>query len=339
MKRFVLGVLLLALLVGFAGVYMVAKSADVFLEAKPTDVHEERILEIPRGAGPKAVSTLLADAGVVTDAEHFYWFLRYREATPKLRAGEYRFFTDLLPDEVLDILANAPEVTRPITFPEGLRLEEMAKIVEASGFGTEAEYLKLVRDPAYIAAAGLPVDPPPTSLEGFLLPDTYEFSRDVNTKMIVDAQVGAFVGLWDERRSARAKDLKLSANEVVTLASVVEKETGAPAERPHIAGVFHLRLKKGMKLQSDPTIIYGLEDYDGDIRYSDIRRPHPWNTYVIDGIPPSPIAAPGEAAIDAVLWPMDTNDLFFVSRNDGTHHFSPTYAEHARMVRKYQSRR
>ncbi len=339
MKRFFLGAFVLLLFVGLAGTYVVARQARTFLQVRPSDTADERILEIPRGAGPRAVSNLLADAGVVTDADYFYWFLRYREAAPSLRAGEYRFHTNLTPDGVLDVLANAPEVTRPITFPEGLRIEEMAAIVEESGFGTAAEYVELARDSGYIAAAGLPVDPPPRSLEGFLLPDTYEFSRDVNTRMIVDKQLRGFLTLWDERRVARAAELKLSANEVVTLASVVEKETGAPAERPHIAGVFHLRLKKGMKLQSDPTIIYGLKDYDGDIRYSDIRRPHPWNTYVIDGIPPSPIAAPGRAAIDAVLWPEDTRDLFFVSRNDGSHHFSETYSEHARMVRKYQSRR
>jgi UPF0755 protein len=339
LKRTLGAILVAMLLLGSAAAILVAKRATAFLEVRPSDAHDERIVEIPRGAGPGAVSRILADAGVITDADSFRWFLRYRKAAPKLRAGEYRFHTDLNAEEVLDVLANAPEVTRPITFPEGLRIEDMAKIVGKSGFGTEEEYLSLVRDSTYIAAAGLPLDPPPKSLEGFLLPDTFEFSRDVNTKAIVDAQIRAFRDLWDDRHVARARELGLSANEVVTLASVVEKETGVPDERPHIAGVFHLRLKKRMKLQSDPTIIYGLTDYHGDIRYKDILKPHPWNTYVIDGIPPSPIAAPGRAAIDAVLWPKDTKDLFFVSRNDGTHHFSETYREHARMVRKYQSRR
>lgn len=339
MKRALGWLFALGLLVAAGAALFAQREVTAFLETRPSTEHTERVLEIPRGAGPMAVSKLLADAGVVTDAERFSYFLRYRKAAPKLRAGEYRFFADATPDEVLDLLLNAPEVTRPITFPEGLRLEEMAKIVGDSGFGTEEEYLALVRDPAYIAAAGLPLDPPPKSLEGFLLPDTYSFSRDVNTRSIVDTQLRAFLSLWDERRVARAKELDLTANEIVTLASVVEKETGAPSERPHIAGVFHLRLKKRMKLQSDPTIIYGLTDYNGDIRYKDIHKPHPWNTYVIPGIPPSPIAGPGQAAIDAVLWPKETKDLFFVSRNDGTHHFSETYAEHARMVRKFQSRR
>jgi len=339
MKRLLLGGFFAAVLAALLGAYVLKTQVDGFVAATPSASHDERVLEIPKGAGPRSVSRILADAGVVTDAEHFYYFLRWRKAAPKLRAGEYRFWTDLTPDEVLDLLASAPEVTRPITFPEGLRIEDMAKIVGSSGFGTEAEYLSLARDPAYIGAAGLPVDPAPKSLEGYLLPDTYEFPREVDTKMIVDAQVKAFRDLWDERRAGRARELKMTANEVVTLASVVEKETGAAEERPHIAGVFHLRLKKRMKLQSDPTIIYGLKNYDGDIRFSDIRRPHPWNTYVIDGIPPSPIAGPGKAAIDAVLWPKETKDLFFVSRNDGTHHFSETYAEHARMVRRFQSRR
>ncbi len=170
------------------------------------------------------------------------------------------------------------------------------------------------------------------------MPETYSFGRDAGEEEVLHAQAARFKAVWDTARTQRAEELGMSPYEVVVLASIVEKETGVAEERPLIAGVFHNRLRKGMRLESDPTIIYGLQNYDGNIRRSDIRRPHPWNTYVIQGLPPTPIAGPGVEAIDAVLHPDETSALFFVAKGDGTHHFSATYAEHARMVDRYQRR-
>ena len=334
--KFVLATLVLLLVVaaGVAGWGWL--QARDFLEATPSTVHEERIIEIQRGWGPKRVSDLLDERGVVTDAERFALFLRWRDAAPGLRAGEYRFWTDQSPDEVLDVLLHATEVTYSVTLAPGLRIEEMGARVEEVGRGSAVRYAELARDPAFIAGLGLPLARAPENLEGILVPETYSFSRDADEEDIVRAQARRFVEIWDGFRIARAAEIGMTPYEVVVLASVVEKETAEPSERPLIAGVFHNRLRKGMRLESDPTIIYGLQNYDGNIRRSDIRRPHRWNTYVIPGLPPTPIASPGVEAIDAVLRPTQTNALFFVSRNDGTHHFSETYAEHARMVRKYQ---
>ena len=307
-----------------------------FLAATPSTAHEERVVEIPRGWGPQRISALLHEQGVVTDSEHFSLFLRWRDAAPGLRAGEYRFWTDQTPDEVLDVLLHATEVTYSVTLAPGLRIEEMAARVEEAGRGSAERYTKLARDPDFIAVLGLPLADAPENLEGILVPETYSFSRDAAEEDVLRAQARRFIEIWNEDRLARAATIGMTPYEVVVLASVVEKETAQPSERPLIAGVFHNRLRKGMRLESDPTIIYGLQNYDGNIRRSDIRRPHRWNTYVIPALPPTPIAAPGVEAIDAVLYPAITKALFFVSKNDGTHHFSVTYAEHARMVRKYQ---
>lgn len=311
---------------------------QAFVEATPSSEHDERIVTIPRGAGPQAIARLLAEQGVVTDAERFALFLRWKKAAPRLRAGEFRFHTDLRPAGVLEVLLEAKEVTYPITFPEGLRYREMAQRVEDAGVGTAAEYVALAEDAEFIAGLGLGFDAP--NLEGILLPETYAFAGGSTVRDVVTAQVDRFKALWDARRLARATELRMSPYEVVVLASVVEKETGQPAERPLIAGVFHNRLRLGMPLQSDPTIIYGLKNYDGNIRRKDIRATHPWNTYVIPALPPTPIAGAGVAAIDAVLWPDETKALYFVAKGrTGAHHFSATLSEHNAAVDCYQRNR
>ena len=332
--------LLLGLLVGGGVGVWGWTQAQAFLAAPASTAHDERVITIPRGAGPQTVSRLLAGEGVVADADRFALYLRVREAAPRLRAGEFRFWTDQTPDEVLDVLLSGVEVTYPITFPEGLRYSEMALRVEAAGLGGAADYVRLAEDPAFIASLGLPVDPPPKTLEGLLLADTFSFPSGSTVEDVVRAQARGFAGLWTEERRGKAKALAMSIYEVAILASVVEKETGQPDERPLIAGLFHNRLRIGMPLQSDPTIIYGLKNYDGNIRRSDIRRPHPWNTYVIPALPPSPIASPGIAAIDAVLSPASTKSLYFVARGStGRHYFSTSLAEHNRAVDCYQRNR
>jgi UPF0755 protein len=335
-----MALLLFALLAAGALGFWGWTQAQAFLTTPANEVGEEVVLEIPRGSGPLTVGALLASNGVVSDSDKFAYFLRYRKAAPKLRAGEFRFRTDLTPDAVLDILVNATEVTYPITFPEGLRYLEMAPRVEEAGLGTAAEYIRLAEDAEFIASLGLPVDPPPENLEGMLLADTFSFPAGSTVEDVVRAQARGFSSLWNDDRRRKAKALGLSPYEVAVLASVVEKETGQADERPKIAGLFHNRLRIGMPLQSDPTIIYGLKNYDGNIRRSDIRRPHRWNTYVIPALPPTPIASAGSAAIDAVLNPESTKALYFVAKGrTGRHYFSTSLSEHNRAVDCYQRNR
>ncbi len=325
----------LCLLVAGGATVWAWSQAQAFLAATPSSAHDERILTIPRGAGPQTVAGLLAEAQVVTDAEKFALYLRIEKAAAGLRAGEYRFWTDQTPADVLDVLLHAPEVTYPLTLPPGLRIEDMAALVEAAGMGSAAEYARLARDAAFIESLSLPFAAVPESLEGLLVPETYNLGPGADERAVVAAQIALLREIWTPERSARATEIGLSPYQVMIMASLVEKETALPEERPRIAAVFHNRLRLGMRLETDPTIIYGLKNYDGNIRSADIRRPHRWNTYVIPGLPPTPIAGAGIEAIDGVLHPTDTKDLFFVAKGGGAHHFSEGYAEHARMVRKY----
>ena len=336
MKRIakILGALiLLALVVAGAGAVWIGMQARAFLAEVPAATGEERVIEIPRGASGRSVAELLATEGIVTDADRFYLLLRHRDAVPGIRAGEFAFRTDWTPDEVITALHEAAEVTYPLSVPEGLRFLEVAERVEGAGRGWSADaFLTLVTDTGLRERMGVTAD----DLEGYLFPETYRFARDADERDVIEAMLGQFEAGWGAAEQARAQELEMSRHEVVILASLVEKETAAPAERPQIASVFHNRLRIGMKLECDPTIVYGIENYDGVIHKSDIRNPHLWNTYVHPGLPKGPIANPGGDAIQAVLFPDETRYLYFVSRNDGTHHFSTSYAEHNRMVQKYQ---
>jgi UPF0755 protein len=329
-KRLILAGLLLVLLVA-GGVGLKVRG---FLSATPSTEHTEKVIQIPRGASVGAVARLLQEQGVVTNAEYFRRYVAFQGSAERIRAGEFRFYTDLTPAGVLDVLINGQEVTYKLTFPEGYNYRDMLKVVATLDFLDPKRFEQLVTDPAVVKKYGFTT---PT-LEGFLFPSTYEITRTHTEEELVSAMVRQFKAHWTPEFDSRAKSLGMSQLEVVTLASIVEKETGRGEERPQVASVFHNRLKKGMKLESDPTIIYGLENYDGDIRRSDIRRPHPWNTYVIPALPPSPIANPGEAAIRATLFPAETDYLYFVATGDGNHSFSKTFAEHAAKVLEYQIR-
>jgi UPF0755 protein len=223
------------------------------------------------------------------------------------------------------------------TIPEGLRIDEMASVVGATGLCPAADFLKLARDPATAKKLGVPA----TNLEGFLFPDTYALPRTAACTATLQTMVARFQHAWQRAQVQRLPSVKLDELQAVTLASIIEKETGQAEERPRISCVFHNRLRQRIPLGTDPTVIYAvlLENgfhWDGNLRKSDLLRPHPYNTYRTKGLPPGPIANPGQAALDAALHPMACDDLFFVSRNDHTHVFCPDLKCHERNVRKYQ---
>lgn len=269
-----------------------------------------------RGAGLPEIASTLEGAGVISSGPIFLAAAQATGAARELKAGEYEFPSRASMARVLGDIRAGRVVRHFVTIPEGLTSDMVAEIL------AENELL-----------TGVAPAPP----EGSILPETYQIERGEDRAAVMQRMMTAhdevLALLWSKRQPGLPID---TPEEAVILASIVEKETGVASERPQVASVFVNRLRKGMRLESDPTIIYGLQNYDGNIRRSDIRRPHRWNTYVIPALPPTPIAAPGVEAIDAVLEPTETKALFFVSRNDGTHHFSETYAEHARMVRKYQ---
>jgi UPF0755 protein len=300
----------------------------------PESASREVAVAIPNGASNSQIGQILYRAGVIRSPEAFAWALKLRSWVGKpasLKAGEQAL------DPAKDVWATIATLHKgnfklyPFTVPEGRTMADIAASVEAAGLGRADDFLALCRDPAFIASLGVRA----STLEGYLFPETYSFPRGTPLKTIVAAMTEQFFRVWN-KYSATAAMKGMSLADAVTLASIVEKETSQPNERPLIAGVFLNRLEKRMRLQTDPTVIYGLKSFNGNLTRADLENPHPYNTYVIEGLPPGPIASPGEEAIKAVLNPAPGDYLYFVSRNDGTHHFSTTLAEHNRMVNRYQ---
>lgn len=296
---------------------------------------EEIYINIGPGASSGSIARDLERKGVIRDTRLFLAALWYRGANHRLQAGEYRFSEPSSMFEVIDRLVEGDVFDQSITVPEGLTLNETAAILEQRGLGAALDYEDAFSRAELIAA----LDPDAPDLEGYLYPDTYQLPRQPEAYDVARAMVSRFLSVFDDNRRRKAVELELTPREVVTFASIVEKETGLGEERPLIASVFWNRLRRGIALQSDPTIIYDLKrigEYDGNLRRSDLERASPYNTYLHRGLPPGPIASPGREAIDAVLYPTETDYLYFVSKNDGSHHFSKTLREHSAAVRKYQ---
>jgi UPF0755 protein len=252
-----------------------------------------------------------------------------------LKVGEYELSASLSTPEILDLLVRGRVRTHPVVIPEGLRATEIADRIADARLADREAFLAIVFDPDSPARFGVEG----TSLEGYLYPDTYRFARGLPEAKIIETMVDEFLRVYREL-VPDPDALELSMREHVTLASIVEKETGAALERPLIAAVFLNRMKRRMRLETDPTVIYGIEDFDGNIKRVHLQDAgNPYNTYKIRGLPPGPIASPGREALQAVLEPTDSAYLFFVSRNDGTHIFARTYAEHEANVDRYQRRR
>lgn len=295
----------------------------------------EVFFTVARGASGSEVARKLEEDSIIEDRRLFVAALRLRGEREHIQAGEYRFAEPLSTVEVLDRLIAGDVYTFPVTVPEGLTLKETAEHLDNLGLGDSSVFVSLFEDAESIAD----LDPDAWNLEGYLFPTTYRFTRSVTPEEVTRTMVAQFRSVFDEARRARAEEVGLTPREIVTLASIIEKETGSAPERPLIGSVFWNRLNRGMPLGSDPTIIYALklEDrYDGNLRRVDLEMDSPYNSYRVAGLPPGPIASPGEAAIDAALEPEESDYLYFVSKNDGTHHFSRTYREHQRAVREYQ---
>ncbi len=286
---------------------------------------------IPKGAGLRRIKTILGREGVIKDDLRFLILARLTDSGHRLRAGEFAIARNLHPVEVLKILEQGEVVQHPLTIPEGLTTRQTAAVYAQSGWVDQQQFLALCKDPAFIHGLGIQQE----QLEGYLFPDTYLLVRGkTDSRTIITTMVNRFLAVW--REVSAGQSTTMSRHEIVTLASIIEKETADPKERPLIAGVFLNRLEKSMRLQSDPTVIYGLNDFSGNLTRKDLKQETPYNTYVIKGLPPGPICNPGRAALEAVFHPEQSDALYFVSKNDGTHVFSKSLNEHNRAVRKYQ---
>ena len=292
-------------------------------------------VDVAPGQGAQAIAANLVDAGVVADELTFRLALWRSGRDRELQAGEYFFETPMTPLDIVTMIADGRVFLRTITFPEGLTLPEMAAIFGASGFGEAPAFREAASDPALVAD----LDPGATDLEGYLFPETYSLPRNATARDLVVAMVAQFRAAFDAGLRARAAERGLTVRDVVTLASVIQRETGQAAEHELVSAVFNNRLRIGMPLQSDPTVIYALTlagIYDGNLTRDNLQFDSPYNTYRYGGLPPGPIAAPGLAVLRATLAPADVDYLYFVSRNDGTHAFARTLREHNRNVREFQ---
>lgn len=293
----------------------------------------EKVFNVRSGEGFSSINYRLAKAGIISNPRVFHYYAKFKNDLGNMKAGAYKISpgTDLA--DLLEILTSGVGELIRVTIPEGKNLFEVAKILEEKEITTYDDFLALAKNQEVVNALGIKAP----SIEGYLFPETYFFAPNTPAKTVITTFLKQF------KEATKDIDLthsSLTPHEVIILASIVEKETGAKWERPTIAGVYLNRLKKKMRLQADPTTIYGIwENYNGNLRRSHLLAKTPYNTYKINGLPLGPIANPSLAAIKAVLNPKSHNFIYFVSKNDGTHVFTPTYKEHQKAVDYWQRSR
>jgi UPF0755 protein len=323
-----------------AGCLLVGAAASatwIHARLRPVSHADEnlRVFEVERGQGVSQVTRALEAAGLVRDGRLVALMARLRGWQSRLQAGEYELSAGMTPEEILQRMISGRVRTYKTVLPEGIRASEIAARLEEAGLTSADAFMALVEDAEFARSLGIEAD----GLEGYLFPETYEIPRNLPPEALAELLVKQFEETW-RGIEPQARDLELSRHEIVILASIVEKETSAPEERPLIAAVFLNRMKRGMRLETDPTVIYGIENFDGNLRRRDLEDGNnPYNTYRIAGLPPGPIASPGADALRAVVEPAESDYLYFVSRNDGTHHFSRSYREHTNAVNRYQKQR
>lgn len=306
-----------------------------FLNHSPSLTETHKVIEIAEGATFNSVSELLKREGLITNRVYFRLLGLWTRNEKKIKPGEYGLHTAMRPMALLDLLVRGKVLHHPVVVPEGSNVRQIAKTLEASNLADAEAFMKAVEDPVLIEEFEIEGK----SLEGYLFPETYYFPKRTPPHDIVRRMITQFQTVYDEAFRRRAEEIGMTQREVVTLASIIEKETGHSSERGLISAVFHNRLKKKMRLQSDPTVIFALTDFDGNIRKKDLGIPSPYNTYRFFGLPPGPIANPGKASLHAALYPDDVDYLYFVSKNDGSHFFSKTLREHNSAVNKYQRKK
>jgi UPF0755 protein len=323
-------IILVATLIGFA--------FSLYATSPVESITVTKLVDIPKGAGFFRITQILDDAGLVKNRPFFWVLALVKQANRHIRAGEYEVTGSLSPSEILDKLVRGEIKSYTVMLPEDITVTEVAKRLIADKLINEKEFMTLAADREFLKSLGIEAD----SIEGYLFPETYQFDRSMTTKEVIRIIVRQF---WKEitpEMRTRAEKIGLTFTEWITLASIIGKESGNKDEKPLISAVFHNRLKLGMKLQSDPTAVYGLDQAGTPVKTvlrSHLKNVTPHNTYLISGLPPGPIANPGIDSLRAALFPADVNYLYFVSKNDGAHHFSATLNAHNQAVSKYQINR
>ncbi len=293
---------------------------------------QPHLIDIPPGTPFTQVSRFLHQNHLIGSEWFFTLLGRVQGVDRKIIPGEYELHAGMRPTALLEKLVKGEVYQHALTIPEGYNVVQIADILDQKNLARKEDVLQLIRDQAFIRSLNIQA----STLEGYLFPDTYLFSRYTPPEFIIRSFVKRFHEMVIPELKDQATRMGMTFQEVLTLASVVEKETGMASERPLVSGVFHNRLQRGIPLQSDPTVIYAIDSFDGNIRKGDLSVNSPYNTYKVRGLPPGPIANPGLAAIHAALYPTQTDFVYFVARNDGSHQFSVTLAEHNKAVEKFQ---
>lgn len=292
---------------------------------------EPVMVEIPQGLGLAGVAQALHQAGLVDHPRLFMLAARLSGRDHSLKAGEYRLSAAHSYDAILEALHRGRVFLHEVTLPEGFTLEQMVERLAQAGLLDRGEALELARDRQYLTGLGVKA----ASLEGYLFPDTYRFAKGLGARAVLGRLHRRFLRAW-EPLAPEAEKLGLSRLQAVTLASIIERETSLDAERPLVSAVYHNRLKKNMPLQADPTVIYGVEDFDGNLTRDHLRHDTPYNTYTRPGLPPGPICSPGLASLRAAVRPAQADYLYFVAKGDGSHQFSKAYRSHVNAVNRFQ---
>jgi len=292
---------------------------------------------IKKGTSLRKVAELLDQEGIVKHRFLFVWLTQLTGKKSEIRAGEYELHTRMLPLEVLEALVKAQAKRHLVTIPEGYTLTQIAQLLEELNLAGKKEFLQKTSSLPFIHALGFSQSAGST-LEGYLFPDTYHLLREMDPEEVIQIMVQKFKKVFGPELTNRASELGISEREAVILASMIEKETPLPEEKPLISAVFHNRLRMKIPLQSDPTVIYGVKKFDGNLTRLHLLTPGPYNTYLMTGLPPTPICNPGRDSLLAALSPAPVPYLYFVSKNDGSHYFSTNFEEHNRAVLKYQKK-
>ena len=309
--------------------YMIRYLSPVAANAKPIQ------LKIVRGMSSQAIADQLAQNNLIHNRWVFLFVTHFSGTSHRLQVGTYRLSGAMTIPQIIDHLKTGKVVTQQFVVPEGLTVAQIAKLWEKAGFGTAAAFKQAVCDPKWLHKYKIEAK----TLEGYLFPNTYQFPDGATPQVILEIMLDEFKQRWTAEFTEEAKALGYSKHEVITLASIIEAEARVSDERPLVSAVFHNRLRRGWKLQADPTALYGLGNPDRPPRAADLRVDSPYNTYLYEGLPPGPICNPGWASILAALRPASVDYMYFVATGDGRHHFSKTLREHQNMINKIRRNR
>ncbi len=313
---------------------LVAIHFYIALFVPPTKEKNWKDIQITEGMSFKAIASMLRNEGIIRYRGYFQIIGRIQGISRKVRVGYYGLSTNMSLWEVLETLRKGRIIEYEVVIPEGYNIYQIGWTLSGTPLVSDPQqFIKLVKNKEYVLSLGIEAD----SLEGYLFPDTYFLPKGIKLEDIPKRMVQRYKAVFVDNYHDRAVELGMTENQIITLASIIEKEAKVPSERKLISAVYHNRLKKGMKLQADPTCVYGTKAWVTNVTREDLKRRSPYNTYLHKGLPPGPIANPGQGAILAALYPEQIDYLFFVAQGDGSHYFSNDFAAHEKAIGRYRA--